>query len=192
MEPLSTLVLTAAFLATAPATRQPRWVWETVSDIRSELNFGVNTQFLLPTPATIATPETQDSLSVPVVQALSPKELLMREVLTYSEFADGWNGVGSKGPTQQATKAATMFIDAVPAQLPLPRPMLSSNGEIGIYWGLEGGYVEATFEPTGKFTFFSRDTNGKERFNEGLKIADLSDNWFWEAIGYLDVIAEAA
>jgi len=192
MEPLSTLVLTAAFLANAPATLQPKWVPEAVFATRSELNVHVSTQFFLPTPETIAKPKTQEVLGSPFVPSSSPKELLMREILTYGEFADGWNGEGTNGSTQQATDAATMFVSAVPAWLPLPRPMLSSNGEIGIYWGLEGGYAEATFEPTGGVTFFSRDTQGRECFSEDLKVADLSDNWFWEAIGHLDVVTVAA
>ena len=116
----------------------------------------------------------------------------MREVLAYGEFADGWNGVGTKAPTLEAIDAATAFINAVPARLPLPRPMLSSNGEIGLYWGLDGGYAEATFERNGDFAFFSRATYGEENFVEGLTITALSDNWFWGAIGPFDVIADAA
>lgn len=192
MEPLSTFILTAALRAITPATREPELVKETVYDTCSEPNVGVSTQFLLPMSETIATPTAQEVFGVSSPQALSPKELLMREVLSYGEFVDGRNGEGTEGPTQKAMDAATVFISAVPARLPLPRPMLSSNGEIGIYWRLEGGYAEATFEPTGKFVFFSRDTHGIEYFSEDLKTADLSDNWFWRVIGHLDIVADAA
>ena len=76
MEPLSTLVLTAAFLATAPATRRPMWAWEPAPDTRNELSIRSSTQFLLPTPETIATPKTQKALDVPPVKHRAPKNHL--------------------------------------------------------------------------------------------------------------------
>lgn len=189
MEPLSMFILTGALL-----TNQPTSPSVTDSYAGSELHYDyAPTRFSLPTPENIiAEPATLNTLDAPITQALSPKECLMREVLSYAGFADGWNGEGSEGPTQQAVTAAIKFINAVPARLPLPRPMLSLNGEIGLYWGLEGGYGETTFELNGEFAFFSRDMQGTEYFEENLNVYGLTDAWFWEKLGHLDVIQNAA
>lgn len=192
MEPLSTFVLTAAFIAAVPATRRPTWEVESASTVQKEFVIESSKLSLLPTPKSIATPETQEYLNLSAVQYLSPCELLKREVLTYAEYEDGWNGEYSFGPAAEAIKSATDFIEAVPSRLPLPRPMLSSTGEIGLYWGLDGGYAEVTFESTGEIVFFSRSNDGFERFEENLTIDKLDNNWFWSTLGTLDVVAKAA
>lgn len=192
MEPLSAFVLTAAFIATVPTTRRPAWDADYESTTRETLTIATSTLPLLPTPDSIATPSTQEHLDLTFEQSFSPSELLKREVLTYAEFGDGWNGDGTFGPSIDAIKTALEFIHAIPSRLPLPRPMLSSNGEIGLYWGFDGGYAEATFESNGKIVFFSRSNDGVERFDDWLEAGNLDSNWFWGSIGVLDVIAKAA
>jgi hypothetical protein len=79
------------------------------------------------------------------------------------------------------------FVDAIPSRLPLPRPMLSSSGELALYWNFITGYAEVSFDSFGKATFFSRDEDGLERFNEAIAIDQMSEAWFWAAIGPLDL-----
>lgn len=193
MEPVSTFILAATFLAVTPITRRPEW------DIskhlpEAELSVGSTTTFLLPMNAGgIFHPVTElrTDPSTPF-QLLSLRELLKREVLAYSECNEGWNGPGTCAPTRNAIDSANRFVDAIPARLPLPRPMLSTTGEIGFYWDLEKGYAETSFDNDGVITFFSRTLEGEERYIEDIVINQINTNWFWETIGTMDLVVAAA
>ena len=86
----------------------------------------------------------------------NPRESLKREIVAYGQYDHDWNGPNTVGPTFDQIKAANSFVEAIPARLPLPRPMLSFNGEIGLYWDVSGGYAEASFKSDGNMSFFSR------------------------------------
>ena len=192
MEPLSAFVLASTFFV-APATRRPTWELTSEMLLQSESRLGDSTQFLLEIPANIASPATKWGATESAIgQQLSPRELLMREVLSYPDCEDDWNGEGTLGPSQHAVDAATAFINAIPARLPLPRPMLSADGEIGLYWALGGGYAEVTFNASGEIVFFSRSNNGVERYDDQLNVALLNDAWFWAELGPIDSVAQAA
>lgn len=191
MEPISTLALTVALAAAIPASRKPQW--EDVAPYRvvEPHTADTSTFFQLKTPASFDEPSVGIELELPSA-LLSPKELLMREILSYSQYEDGWNGDGSIGPDEEAIHAATDFIQKIPSRLTLPRPMLSFDGEIGLYWGMESGYAEVTFESNGEFSFFSRSEEGEEKFQENMRLNTLTDNWFWDGIGVFDQVLKAA
>lgn len=189
MEPISTLVLTAAFLAAAPATRKPSWELELFHSQAGVLVEGKSTTILLGDIPGALQPQTEiriDTRANAQSGILSPRELLKREVSAYSDLSDGWNGDGSVPPSGLQLQIGLQFAEGIPAHLPLPRPMLSSMGEFGFYWDLEGGYAEFSIEADGRGTFFSRDRAGKERFQEDLAIEDLRPEWFWTSLGSLD------
>lgn len=182
MEPISTLVLAAAFLVTAPATRLNIWEAPARGSEKSRIS---RTKYILPTVESVQTDEYAQVLNIdsPVI---CPREMLKVEVNAYSSLRDGWNGLHTIAPSREVTDAALRFIDAIPARLPLPRPMLSSSGEVGLYWDFIAGYAEASFDSFGTATFFSRDEDGHERFDEAMEIDQLNEVWFWTAIGPLD------
>jgi hypothetical protein len=115
---------------------------------------------------------------------VSPREWLKLETAEYLGSSRAVHeGVA---PSTDAMNAALSFIDAIPARLPLPRPMLSSSGELGLYWDLPLGYAEACFESDGAVVFFSRSDEGMEHFEESLKVENLDSRWFWGTLGQLD------
>lgn len=188
MEPVSTFFLAAAMLASAPATRRPTWDMESTAFERSNKSVGA-TEFLIPSDASgeIAVPITSALIAASQVldqRTDSPREWLKLETAEYSEGPNGRDA--NAAPSIKAMNAALSFIDAIPGQLPLPRPMLSSSGELGLYWDLPLGYAEACFEPDGTVVFFSRSDDGIERFEDSLKIPELDSRWFWETLGQLD------
>ena len=132
-------------------------------------------------------PATSKILYTPdVIQTLSVRESVKREVKVYSMLEEGWDGPDSLPPSVLSMEEALHLIDALPARLPLPRPMLSFNGELGLYWDLYGGYAEISVETNGQISFFSRDAKGIECFKDNLARTDCSQSWFWQAIGHLD------
>lgn len=188
MEPVSTFVLAVAMLASAPATRRPTWDIEPSTYDRSRV-LDDATEFLIPNDASgeIAAPSTSSVIVAGQLgpkTTVSPREWLKLETAEYLESSGAARG--RLIPTTMAVNTALSFIDAIPARLPLPRPMLSSSGELGLYWDLPLGYAEASFESDGSVVFFSRTDEGFEHFAESLRVESLDSRWFWDALGQLD------
>lgn len=191
MEPVSTVILAIAFFA--PATLTRRIIWEGSPTKSSEVMNIEKKYTAKPLLANTPTPVTSHLLYRPdAVPTLSMREQLKRETEAYSELKAGWDGPNSAVPSTLVIDLALQLIDGLPARLPLPRPMLSASGELGLYWDLELGYAELSVEPDGRISFFSREMNGKERFDEGLTPASLTQAWHWHAIGHLDAVWKAA
>lgn len=194
MEPVSTLFLAVAVLASTPATRRPSWDIEPPR-IERATTWSDATVFLIPKDASgeVVRPATSsliDTRQFSAVRTVSPREWLKLETAEYSE---GQLGIDAgTAPSTAAMSAALSFIDAIPARLPLPRPMLSSSGELGLYWDLPLGYAEASFESDGTVVFFSRSNEGIEHFQDSLKVHELDTRWFWDAVGQLDEMQKQA
>ena len=193
MEPVSAFIIAGVMLVTAPATKRQEVV-NSGSSSKNQKYIDGRTEFVLPAgwsgvgvPGTLIKANAIDSRP-----AIIPRELLKREIVAYAQYGNGWNGPDTIGPTSQQITATNAFIEAIPARLPLPRPMLSSNGEIGLYWDLSGGYAEASFESDGNLAFFSRTRLGKEFFQDGIQLKNINDNWFWGGVGSLDVLEAVA
>lgn len=189
MEPVTTFALAAALLAVVPATQR------SAIETRSERATAVGR---LSTPSSVLgvlpgaptqTPtefKIRGDISQPQQYLVSPQESLKREVAAYRDLEAGWNGSDFTLPTGEVVDAALEFLEKLPSRLPLPRPMLSYDGELGLYWDLVGGYVEVSFDSRYRLTYFSRDTQGHEEYREDIDISYVNGGWYWASIGYLD------
>lgn len=85
----------------------------------------------------------------------------------YLPLVDGWAGPGSLAPLKQAIDTATQFVDRLPPGIPLPKPMLSNLGEVGLYWDVGAVYADVNFEEGQLVSLFLRNRNsGHETFAE--------------------------
>jgi hypothetical protein len=126
------------------------------------------------------------SLAVPTLASLS------EEIEQYkNEYQDGWDGPRSKGPTELATRAALSAIARIPSGMPLPKTMLSPNGDLGLYWDMPVAYADLSFDADGQITFFARNEEGAECFAD-LDPGELGTNWYWSNIGSLHLTSLAA
>ena len=191
MEPVSTLIFAAALLAPVIPTRRLIWDENSKTEPKAVRVGKIHTSISLLPGATA--PATSKILYTPdVIPTLSVRESVKREMKVYSMLKEGWDGPDSLPPSVLSMEEALHLIDALPARLPLPRPMLSFNGELGLYWDLYGGYAEISVETDGQISFFSRDAKGIEYFEDNLVRTDCSQNWFWKAIGHLDTPLQVA
>ena len=190
MEPVSTLIFAAAFLVPAASTR--RLAWEVNTKVAPEIVHVEESYTFKPLLPGVSAPSTNHVLYKPdSVPTISTREQLKRETKAYSSLKSGWDGPNSALPSAISMDIALRLIDGVPSRLPLPRPMLSFDGELGLYWDLRHGYAELGIERDGRISFFSRDSAGQERFDETLTPALLNQAWFWGAIGHLDTALKA-
>lgn len=188
MEPLSTLVLVAAFFAPIPLTKRPDWDVEVLK--KSEVM-----QFLPTTNELVFAPvvKTEDIVmptSIGIV--LDRRDLLVSKVNSFKKLEAGWDGSGSVPPADRSYEAALKFIDLLPGGIPVPSPMLSSDGHVGFYWDLEGGFADLNFEYNGAASFFSRTKYGVEFFAEELWIEDFSRQWFFDMLGEMAAPTQVA
>lgn len=191
MEPVSTLIVAAAFLVPAASTR--RLIWDSNTEVKPQVSQEEKRYTSVSLLPGTVLPITNYILYKPdVAPTLGFREQLKRETKSYSAFKPGWDGLGSSPPSAIAMDRALRLIDSLPAQLPLPRPMLSFNGELGLYWDLQGGYAELTFEVDGQISFFSRDLNGSEYFDENFESDVFDRSWILGEIRRFDMPFQAA
>lgn len=120
---------------------------------------------------------------------LDARDFLHAEIQDYARLDDGWNGDGSQRPTAQSVGAADAFLDAIPAGMPLPKPMISSCGHIEFFWDLPSGYADISFDAEGAASFFARDQRRQELFLDELQASAFTRAWFEEALGHISAPA---
>ncbi|MDP9990421.1 hypothetical protein J2W28_000196 [Variovorax boronicumulans] len=116
-------------------------------------------------------------------------DTLRNQAFRYSMLQDGWDGEGSSAPSEASFTAAMDFIGRLPAGLTLPGIMISSEGEIGFYWQLQGGYADISFDEYGMASFYSRPAISDEVFLEDLAMATFTRDWFFQQLGEMDAPA---
>ena len=90
----------------------------------------------------------------------SARDLLRREILSYKDLSEGWDGDDGRPPLEQTLDDAVRFIDQIPEnsdqfRVPLPIPSLGGDGELVLYWRFKRSYAEASFLGDGVFSFYS-------------------------------------
>lgn len=185
MEPLTTLMLVCAILAPTPLTNRPEWATSDHSKIKSVLTSpDVHTTFYEPTTAFLSATDSI-LMRAPSNIFVDRRDLLASEVKVYKSLTMGWDGSESVPPSVSSIDSALTFITKLPGGLPLPRPMISSIGEVGFYWDMDGGFADISFTNDGKASFFSRSTLGIEEFHEDMHIQTFTRDWFFLALGEL-------
>ncbi|MYE06433.1 MAG: hypothetical protein F4Y04_04295 [Chloroflexi bacterium] len=91
------------------------------------------------------------------VVPLDSETRLRRELASYVDLPENWDGEGATAPSQAAVDDAFTFLDNRPPDIPVPLPDQGSKGAIGIYWDNRDAQVfaEATFEGDGTFAYFA-------------------------------------
>lgn len=99
---------------------------------------------------------------------------LQAEIESYRHLTAGWDGEDSIGPSNEDIEAAKKLIDHLPAGLELPKPMLTSSGELGFYWKADAYYADLIIEEKDLFSLFvrSRKHPDREFYFDALPIAE--------------------
>ena len=95
--------------------------------------------------------------------SISQVDYTQAELLNYGILEDGWDGANSVAPAQSHIRAAIKLFRSLPAGVPLPRPMVSDNGEIGLYWNNEQWLADAVIEDEVHFSLLVRSRSGCEQ-----------------------------
>lgn len=82
------------------------------------------------------------------------------ELISYAELHPGWDGAGSIAPRVEAVEEVIAFLDALHIGDNVPEPMVAADGEIGLFWSFEGGYIDVSFKGLGALSYYAK-VNGK-------------------------------
>jgi hypothetical protein len=107
--------------------------------------------------------------------AISRQEWIDAQLEAYSSLEVGWDGPDSQPPQAAHIAAARAILWTLPAGTPIPKPMLSSGGELGLYWEEPEWMADIAIEGENEFSLFFRSRDRKvEVLKSGLPVGSES------------------
>jgi hypothetical protein len=106
------------------------------------------------------------------------------ELDMYSAVSAGWDGPNSAAPQRSHIEDAKRFISLLPAGLPLPKPMLSASGEVGLFWRSDEMFADVVMEGEHKVSMFVRggQSGSQEEFLDDIDIDEQAGEKLVRAI----------
>jgi hypothetical protein len=99
-------------------------------------------------------------------------EASYNELVKYFSLEEDWDGYGAVAPGATAIhEAMTLLSTARDENLPPPRVMVSSSGEIGLYWRSPDAYAEIGTDGSGAYYWFVAGASAPEG-QDSRKIED--------------------
>lgn len=180
MEPIttiSTIVLIAGFMVPPAPTRLSEWRRRPYQTSRPKSQASTD-DLISPN----LDPAPSEQLAAPFVDempALDRLSCLELELEMYRELTDGWDGQNSRAPVSVDIMNAQGIVAKLPPGLPIPKPMLSTTGVVGLYWDLKNIFADIELEPDGRFSLFTRRKSGdrEELFEDAIDISNLTPDW---------------
>jgi len=166
-----TVVLTTCVLAAAasrPSTMIPAVAQRSMANYDRPTGYLPESVARLPR-ATLAAKVTTMTQPPEVQWAQSPFDRVAAELDTYLRLAPGWDGEGSRAPTQEAVDKAKAFLRTLPFGVPPPKPMVSANGAAELYWDLASGYLDVSFTSEGDVSLYGETPGGVGLYRDGLE-----------------------
>jgi hypothetical protein len=175
---ITTLAFFAGFLNAPASTYNGDWLREIKQTPRSKLASPTNdliSPSVNPAPSEQLTAAFVDTL--PPLDRLSCLEL---DLEMYGELNDGWDGPNSRVPTKADIQKARSIVAKLPPGLPIPKPMLSAAGVVGMYWDTKSVFADIELDADGCLSLFTRCKTGnmEEVFEEDIDINSLTSEWF--------------
>ena len=100
------------------------------------------------------------------------QDLVAARLMSYLDLKNGWDGFGGMAPTSSAVSDALEFLRQVPGNIPVPQPMLSGDGEVGLLWKRGEVYIDIGFIGDKLFSYYAEGENGLKDENENIQIQD--------------------
>jgi hypothetical protein len=75
----------------------------------------------------------------------STREEIIGEIRTAALLKANWDGEGGAAPDARSHKDATLFVQLMNDEMPLPETMLHATGRAGLFWNDDGLYADLEF-----------------------------------------------
>lgn len=118
-------------------------------------------QYQAKPPTMFIYPLTQASLPITVEGSKEASvKRLEAQLRNYANLAEGWDGYDGQPAKTRSVSDAVRLLSLISKSLPLPRAMLSGDGEISFYWESGSDYAELDFPGDGTFYYFYESPEG--------------------------------
>ncbi len=106
----------------------------------------------------------------------SPLQLIAAELAEYGVLTDGWDGDMAVAPNPRHLANAQALLEIVPGGVPFPKPMLSADGEVGLYWRSSEAFADIVVHAGDVFSLYVKELSGEGRevFLEDMPITHAS------------------
>lgn len=106
----------------------------------------------------------------------TPLQLIAAELAEYGGLPEGWDGDVAVAPNPRDVANAQALLEIVPGGVPFPKPMLSSDGEVGLYWRSADAFADIVVHAGDVFSLYVKELtgDGHEVFLERLPITHAS------------------
>lgn len=90
-------------------------------------------------------------------------KILISKLLEFISLKPGWDTEDSIPPSIDSIKQTLKFISKLSEfNFPYPQPMLSTEGQIGLFWDESNIFIDIEIEGENKITYFAKDSNGNK------------------------------
>jgi len=128
----------------------------------------------------IADRQTIKTVSSSTVE-FSTEDALLSQLGEYNSLPDDWDGYGGKAASPAAVKDSVYFLTRFPSTFPLPKPMISGSGVIGLYWEGNGCYASIDFDGSGYYCYIA-DCRDEEAGEDKVPVAQTLPQRLLEVI----------
>ncbi len=91
---------------------------------------------------------------------------------SYKNYPANWDGYDGIPPLSETVNNTLEFIEKLPFNAKEPRPGVSGDGEISLFWESDDIFVDIGFLGDEKYTFYARDDQAIEYFKDDLDLKD--------------------
>lgn len=102
----------------------------------------------------------------------SPIDILRADIVRYGYLPD-YEYAQAQRPSQHMLELATQFLSYLPSGIPLPRPMISEEGDIGFFWDSSVAFADIEIEESGELSIFtkSKQEPSLEKFYDNVTLS---------------------
>ena len=100
------------------------------------------------------------------------RDLVAARLMSYLDLTDNWDGFGGVAPASPAVFDALDFLDQLSDKVPLPQPMLSGDGEVGLLWKSGQVYLDVGFTGNKTFSYYAEGEQGVTDENESVEMKE--------------------
>lgn len=91
-------------------------------------------------------------------------------IMSFQNYPANWDGYEGIPASSETVKDTLIFMEKLPFGVNEPRPGLSGDGEISLFWETDDIFVDIGFLGDGKYAFYARDSQAVEYFKDDIDL----------------------
>lgn len=93
-------------------------------------------------------------------------------IIAYQSYPANWDGYDGISPSSDTINNTLLFLEKLPLGVAEPRPGLSGDGEVSLFWEKDDVFVDIGFSGDGKYSFYAQDSQDIEYLKDNIDLND--------------------